>query len=33
VAEAIERAYQGVKAITWPDVHYRSDIGRKALNR
>lgn len=33
VAEAIERAYQGVKAISWPKVHYRSDIGRKALNR
>jgi phosphoribosylamine--glycine ligase len=33
VAEAIDRAYQGVKAIRWQDVHYRSDIGRKALNR
>jgi phosphoribosylamine--glycine ligase len=33
VAEAIERAYQGVKTITWPEVHYRTDIGRKALNR
>lgn len=33
VAEAIDRAYQGVKAIHWQDVHYRSDIGRKALNR
>lgn len=33
VAEAIERAYQGVKTINWKDVHYRSDIGRKALNR
>ena len=33
VAEAIETAYQGVKAISWPKVHYRSDIGRKALNR
>jgi phosphoribosylamine--glycine ligase len=33
VTEAIDKAYQGVKAITWPKVHYRSDIGRKALNR
>ncbi|MCD4687784.1 MAG: phosphoribosylamine--glycine ligase [Desulfuromonadaceae bacterium] len=33
VAEAIETAYQGVKAISWPKVHYRSDIGRKALDR
>ncbi len=33
VAEAIDRAYQGVKAIHWQDVHYRNDIGRKALNR
>jgi phosphoribosylamine---glycine ligase len=33
VAEAIETAYQGVKAISWSKVHYRSDIGRKALNR
>jgi phosphoribosylamine--glycine ligase len=33
VAEAIDRAYKGVKAIHWQDVHYRNDIGRKALNR
>ncbi|MDK2847500.1 MAG: phosphoribosylamine---glycine ligase [Desulfuromonadales bacterium] len=33
VAEAIERAYQGVKTISWKDVHYRNDIGQKALNR
>jgi phosphoribosylamine--glycine ligase len=33
VGEAIDRAYRGVKAIDWKDVHYRSDIGRKALNR
>ncbi len=33
VAEAIDKAYQGVKAISWPKVHYRTDIGRKALNR
>jgi phosphoribosylamine--glycine ligase len=33
VAEAIDKAYAGVRSITWPGVHYRSDIGRKALNR
>lgn len=33
VAEAIDKAYQGVQAIRWSEVHYRSDIGRKALNR
>ncbi len=33
VAAAIERAYQGVAIINWQDVHYRKDIGRKALNR
>lgn len=33
VREAIERAYQGVKEITWQGVHYRTDIGRKALGR
>jgi len=33
VQEAIERAYAGVAAITWPGVHYRSDIGKKALGR
>ncbi|MEZ4485245.1 MAG: phosphoribosylglycinamide synthetase C domain-containing protein [Syntrophotaleaceae bacterium] len=33
VAEAIDKAYRGVKAISWPEVHYRSDIGRKALDR
>ena len=33
VAEAIERAYQAAEKISWQDVHYRKDIGRKALNR
>jgi phosphoribosylamine--glycine ligase len=33
VREAIERAYAGVAAITWPGVHYRTDIGKKALGR
>jgi phosphoribosylamine--glycine ligase len=33
VAEAIDKAYAGVRAIDWPGVHYRSDIGRKAMNR
>ncbi len=33
VKGAIERAYQGVAAITWTGVHYRKDIGGKALAR
>ncbi|MDT8442099.1 MAG: phosphoribosylamine--glycine ligase [Desulfuromonadales bacterium] len=33
VAEAIERAYQAVERINWQDVHYRRDIGRRALDR
>jgi phosphoribosylamine---glycine ligase len=31
VAEAIDRAYQGVRMIGWKGAHYRTDIGRKAL--
>jgi len=31
VASAIDKAYQGVKLITWQDTHFRSDIGQKAL--
>jgi phosphoribosylamine--glycine ligase len=30
-ADAIERAYAGVRAITFDGMQYRSDIGRKAL--
>lgn len=33
VASAIERAYQGVAAISWRGVQFRRDIGRKALGR
>lgn len=33
VAEAIAKAYQGAELIRWRDVHYRKDIGQKALNR
>lgn len=33
VAEAIDRAYDAVKMITWRGVQFRKDIGRKALNR
>jgi len=33
VAVAIERAYQGVAKIRWEGVHFRRDIGRKALER
>ncbi len=33
VEKAIKKAYQAVEKITWPQVHYRSDIGQKALKR
>ncbi len=33
VQEAIDNAYAGTKLISWQDVHYRQDIGAKALNR
>ncbi|MGD9019608.1 MAG: phosphoribosylamine--glycine ligase [Desulfuromonadales bacterium] len=33
VAEAIECAYSAVDRIDWQGVHFRKDIGRKALNR
>jgi len=33
VAKAIAKAYEGVALIRWRDVHYRKDIGQKALNR
>ncbi len=33
VKDAITTAYQGVSRITWPGVQYRSDIGKKALER
>lgn len=33
VASAQRRAYQGVEAVRWPDVHYRRDIGYRALGR
>ena len=31
IPEAIQRAYEGVERIHWKDMHYRRDIGRKAL--
>ncbi|HEY6009391.1 MAG TPA: phosphoribosylamine--glycine ligase, partial [Geobacteraceae bacterium] len=31
VRAAIDRAYEGVAAITWDGVHYRRDIGAKAV--
>lgn len=31
--EAIDRAYQAVGKISWDGVHYRKDIGWRALNR
>ena len=33
VKGAIELAYRGVGAISWSGVHYRTDIGAKALDR
>jgi phosphoribosylamine---glycine ligase len=33
IAAAIDNAYRAVHCISWPGVHYRSDIGRKALHR
>ncbi len=33
VAEAIDRAYRAVGMIHWEGVHYRKDIGQKALRR
>ncbi len=30
---AIKKAYQAVAKVNWKDVHYRSDIGKKALVR
>ncbi len=33
VAEAIEKAYKAVAKITWSKVHFRTDIGQKALVR
>lgn len=33
ISEAIPRAYRAVEKIRWDGVHYRTDIGRKAINR
>ncbi|RMF48019.1 MAG: phosphoribosylamine--glycine ligase [Deltaproteobacteria bacterium] len=33
VASAIRKAYEGVAKISWQDVHFRRDIGAKALKR
>ncbi|MEE9153586.1 MAG: phosphoribosylamine--glycine ligase [candidate division NC10 bacterium] len=33
IRQAIATAYQGVKKIYWEGVHYRNDIGKKALDR
>jgi phosphoribosylamine--glycine ligase len=33
IREAIATAYQGVKKIHWEGAHYRTDIGKKALDR
>jgi phosphoribosylamine--glycine ligase len=33
IPRAIEKTYQAVKKISWEGVHYRNDIGKKALCR
>jgi phosphoribosylamine--glycine ligase len=33
IREAIAEAYQAVERISWPGMHYRHDIGRRALAR
>lgn len=33
VRDAIDKAYTGVKVVSWENVHYRHDIGARALNR
>jgi phosphoribosylamine--glycine ligase len=33
IPDAIARAYRAVEKIRWEGVHYRTDIGRKALSR
>jgi phosphoribosylamine---glycine ligase len=33
IGDAISKAYEAVEKIRWEDVHYRKDIGKKALNR
>jgi phosphoribosylamine--glycine ligase len=33
VEDAINRSYEAVKKISWPGVQFRTDIGKKALNR
>jgi len=33
VPDAIDRVYRAVEKIHWDGVHYRTDIGRKAVNR
>jgi phosphoribosylamine--glycine ligase len=33
VAAAIDKAYEAVKIVGWPGAHYRTDIGKKALDR
>jgi phosphoribosylamine--glycine ligase len=33
LASAIDRAYRAVQTITWEGVHFRTDIGRKALRQ
>jgi phosphoribosylamine--glycine ligase len=32
IPKAIKKTYQAVKRISWNGVHYRTDIGQKALH-
>ena len=33
VAEAIDKAYEGVAKISWPGMHVRTDIAKQANNK
>ncbi len=33
IKDAIERTYEAVRRISWEGVHYRTDIGKKAIKR
>jgi phosphoribosylamine--glycine ligase len=33
IPKAIEKTYQAVRKISWEGVHYRNDIGQKALSK
>jgi phosphoribosylamine--glycine ligase len=33
ISEALAHAYGAIEKISWPGMHYRRDIGQRALNR